>query len=73
MGNQCKLTTFEEKEELNIIKKTSSPYHTFKQIDDLKKDVMELSLFERKSIATKKRQNGLFISFLTLKKNIYPF
>ena len=57
MGNQCKLTLFDEDEdnlELNIIKKRDSPRNVFKEIDELKREIMELSLFERNKIAISK-------------------
>ena len=58
MGNQCKMTLFGEEDlEINIIEKKDSPQNTFKEIDDLKNEIMELSLFERNKIAKIKYNN----------------
>ena len=58
MGNQCKMTLFGEDDlELNIIEKKDSPQNAFKEINELKKEIMELSLFERNKIAEIKFNN----------------
>ena len=58
MGNQCKMTLFDEDDlELNIIEKKESPQNTFKEIEELKNEIMELSLFERNKIAQIKYNN----------------
>jgi len=57
MGNQCKLTLFDGDEddlELNIIKRRDLSRNAFKEIDELKREIMELSLFERNKIAISK-------------------